>query len=146
MKQRFCRFLKNVEVWQPRYPFKSCFLRPGLSIGGNDMVTQRFKHFLLKETHIFFQFCEKWRENGQEKYLRFVKSRKMASLSTLKPSTEKSKSDIEKLKAFQGGHSILYPSQKELGSYLSPLGLWRPIEHSAVWCVFKAVEVSTDRT
>ena len=53
MKQLFCRFLKNVEVWRPRYPFKSCCLRPELSNGGNDMVTRRFKHFLLKETHIF---------------------------------------------------------------------------------------------
>ena len=41
---------------------------------------------------------------------------------------------------------MLYPMQKELGPYLLPFVLWRPIENARVWRVFKAVEDATDRT
>ena len=64
-KRLFCNLLQRVGIWRPRYAYESCFLRSGLSIGGNDMATRRFKHFLWKEKHVFCGFGEKWRGDSQ---------------------------------------------------------------------------------
>ena len=57
-KRLFCNFLQRIGVWRPHYTYESCCLRSGLSIGGNDMVTWRFKHFYGRENTFFCDFVK----------------------------------------------------------------------------------------
>ena len=54
----FWHFLDNVEVSRAHDVYKNCYLQLELSIGGYDMVTRCWKHFVLKETHIFLDFVK----------------------------------------------------------------------------------------